>query len=149
MQDFLFNHYDWIKAFHVIAIIAWMAGLLYLPRLFVYHAEAKKGSDVSETLKVMERKLLRVIMSPAMMAAWVLGGLMLYANPTVMTTGGWMHVKLTAVLGITVVHMIFAKWRKTFEADNNTRSHKFYRLMNEVPTALMIVIVIMAIAEPF
>lgn len=149
MTDFLFAHYDWIKSLHVIAVISWMVGMLYLPRLFVYHAEAKPGSDVDLTLKTMERKLLRIIMNPAMIASWILGIMMLAANPTIMTSGGWMHVKLTAIVIMTGIHMIFARHRRMFMHDNNQKSARYFRLMNEVPTVLMIVIVIMAIVEPF
>lgn len=125
-----------------------MAGLLYLPRLFVYHAEARAGSDVIETLKVMERRLLKYIMNPASFAVWIFGLLMIYANPAVLS-GGWMHVKLTCVILMTGLHHVFARWVKTFASDKNTRPAKFYRIMNEVPTVLMIIIVIMAVVEPF
>lgn len=148
MQDFIGQYYLWFKAFHVISVIAWMAGLLYLPRLFVYHAEAGNGSELSETLKIMENRLLRIIMNPAMIITWVLGLLMIWGNPTLMS-GGWMHLKLTLVVLLSVLHMVFAKWRKNFAADQNTRSAKFYRIANEGPTVLMIIIVIMAIVEPF
>jgi putative membrane protein len=148
MTDFLLQHYLWLKALHIISVIAWMAGLLYLPRLFVYHAEAKKGGELAETLKTMERRLLRFIMNPAMIAAFVFGGLMLWANPALFALP-WMHMKLTAIVLLTVVHHIYALWRKKFERDENTRDAKFYRYWNEVPTVLMIIIVIMAVAEPF
>ncbi len=148
MQDFLFNYYLWIKALHIIAIIAWMAGLLYLPRLFVYHADKAVGSPESEMLKIMERKLLKLIMNPAMIAAWVFGALMLWANPALFSQG-WIHVKLLAVVLMSAAHMVFGKWRKDFAFDNNTRDHKFYRFANEAPTVLMIIIVLMAVAKPF
>ena len=148
MTDFLLQHYLWIKSLHIIAVIAWMAGMLYLPRLYVYHADAAKGSDTSETFKVMERRLLRFIMNPAMIAALVFGVLMILANPELMKSG-WMHAKMTALIGMFAVHGIFSKWRKQFERDENTRPAKFYRIWNEVPTVLMIVIVIMAVAKPF
>ncbi|MDP7141746.1 MAG: protoporphyrinogen oxidase HemJ [Alphaproteobacteria bacterium] len=148
MSDFLFEYYNWIKALHVIAVMSWMAGLLYLPRLFVYHADAKAGSDVSEQFKIMERKLLRFIMNPAMIASWIFGILMIVANTTLFSFG-WFHAKLTLVVLMSVLHMVFARWRKTFERDENTRGDKFYRWWNEAPTVLMIIIVIMAIAEPF
>lgn len=148
MADFLGTYYNWIKALHVIAVMAWMAGMLYLPRLYVYHADAKKGSDLSETLKIMERKLLRLIINPAMGLAFVFGGLMLWASPDLFQQG-WMHLKLTAIILMTVVHGLYARWRKVFERDENIRPAKFYRYWNEVPTILMIIIVIMAIAEPF
>jgi putative membrane protein len=148
MQELLLQNYLWVKSIHIIAVMAWMAGLLYLPRLFVYHSQTEKGSDVSETLKIMERKLLRLIMNPAMIVSWIFGLLMLWANPALLSNG-WMHVKLTAIILLTVVHMVFAKWRKNFEAEENTRAHKFFRIWNEAPTLLMVVIVIMAVAEPF
>lgn len=148
MIDFLGDHYLWIKALHIISIIAWMAGMLYLPRLFVYHAEAEKGSELSETLKVMERKLLRIIMNPAFSLAWVFGIAMMVANPDLFQQG-WFHVKLTAVILMSVYHHVLARWRKKFAADENTRPHGFYRKMNEVPTVLMIIIVLMAVPKPF
>lgn len=148
MQDFLLQYYLWIKAFHVISIIAWMAGLLYLPRLFAYHVEAKPQSDQSETFKTMEARLLRIIMNPAMMAAWLFGILMISANPALFDNG-WMHVKFMLVIVLSVLHMVFSKWRKTFSADENKRPAKFYKIWNEVPAVIMVVIVIMAVAEPF
>lgn len=148
MADFLLTYYFWVQALHIIAVISWMAGMLYLPRLYVYHAGAKAGSELSETLKTMERKLLRFIMNPAMIATFIFGGLLIWANPSVMQ-GGWMHVKLTAVILMAVVHMMFAKWRKNFAADKNTRNDKFYRWWNEAPTVLMGLIVILAVVKPF
>lgn len=138
--------YFWLKALHIIAVITWMAGLLYLPRLFVYHADAEKGSELSETLKIMERRLLRAIMNPAMIASLILGGFLLAYQDF---SSVWLHVKLTCVAGLVVMHMLMAKWRKDFEADRNTRGHKYYRIANEIPTVLMIVIVIMAVVKPF
>jgi putative membrane protein len=125
-----------------------MAGMLYLPRLFVYHADAKKGSDLSETLKVMERRLLRFIMNPAMIITWVLGLLLIWSNGALMEQG-WMHAKLTLVILMSVLHMVFSKWRKNFAADQNTKTAKFYKIWNEAPTLLMIVIVILVVARPF
>ncbi|MCC6597183.1 MAG: protoporphyrinogen oxidase HemJ [Alphaproteobacteria bacterium] len=148
MQEFLQNYYLWIMAFHIIAVIAWMAGLLYLPRLFVYHAEAKPHSDSVGTLKIMERRLLKLIINPASFAVWIFGGLMLYANPALFSEG-WLHVKLTCVILLTALHHVFARWVKKFAADKNTRSAKFYRIANEVPTVLLIVIVIMVVVKPF
>jgi putative membrane protein len=141
--------YPWVKALHVIAVIAWMAGLLYLPRLFVYHAAEPMGSVTAETFKVMERRLLRAIMNPAMVAAFVFGGLLLLTPGVVDWTNGWIYVKLAAVAGLTIVHHHLASWRKDFAADANRRSVRFYRIVNEVPTLLMIVIVIMVVAKPF
>ena len=148
MQDFIGQYYLWFKALHVIAVMSWMAGMLYLPRLFVYHVEAAKGSDLSETLKIMERRLLKLIMNPAMILTWVFGLLMLYGNPTLLEQP-WMHTKFLAVVLLSSVHGLFSKWRKNFAADQNTKSKKFYKLWNEVPTVLMFIIVIMAVAEPF
>lgn len=148
MAEFLLSYYQWLRALHIISIIAWMAGLLYLPRLLVYHAEATPASDKSETFKVMERKLLKIIMNPASIAAWLFGGLMLWANPDLLHQP-WMHVKLLSVVLLTGLHHVFAKWVKVFAVDQNTRSSKFYRWWNEAPTVLMIIIVIMAVAEPF
>lgn len=148
MQDLLLQNYEWIRALHIIAVISWMAGMLYLPRLFVYHCDAKKESEQSETFKVMERNLLKFIMNPAMIAAWVFGGLMFYANPALMGEG-WMHVKLLFIVIMTGLHHGFAKYVKVFAADENTKSDKFYRWMNEAPTVAMIIIVIMAVAQPF
>ena len=140
--------YEWIKALHVISIIAWMAGLLYLPRLFVYHCEAPAGSATSETFKVMERRLLRAIMNPAMIAAYVFGITMIVLTPEWMKQG-WLHAKLLFVLLLTVSHMMMARWRRDFAEDRNTRPQRFYRIANEVPTLLMIGIVIFVIVKPF
>jgi len=139
--------YLWIKAFHVIAIIAWMAALLYLPRLMVYHTQAERGSVQSETFKVMERRLLKAIANPAMIASWVLG-------LWIATTGNWwsspwLHAKLLAVAGLTGMHMWMARWVRQFANDANERSERFYRAMNEVPTVLMIAAVILVIVKPF
>ena len=141
--------YAWIKALHVISVISWMAGLLYLPRLFVYHCDAAPGSEHSDTLKVMERRLLRAIMTPAMLASWVFGLVMLAAAGEGLWTEPWMMVKLAGVVLLTVAHGRMARWRKEFADDRNTRSQKYYRIANEVPTVLMIVIVIMVIVRPF
>lgn len=149
MQDIFSQYYLWIKAFHVIAVISWMSALLYLPRLFVYHASAKVGSELSETLKVMERRLLKYICNPAMIAVWVLGLLMLYANPEILKGQGWMHAKLTLVLLLSGVHGVLAKNTRLFAQDANTKSAKYFRILNEIPTVLMIAIVIFVIVKPF
>ncbi|HCS22408.1 MAG TPA: protoporphyrinogen oxidase HemJ [Alphaproteobacteria bacterium] len=149
MHDFIATHYLWFKALHLMALISWMAGIFYLPRLYVYHAEAEKGSELSETFKIMERKLLKVIMNPAMIATWVLGLLMLHANPEIMTGQGWMHAKLTLVLCMSGFHGYLAYTRKVFLRDENKKSHKFYRKINEIPTFLMMAIVILAVVKPF
>ncbi|MCB9959153.1 MAG: protoporphyrinogen oxidase HemJ [Rhodospirillaceae bacterium] len=147
-MDFLNEHYLTLKALHVISVIAWMAGLFYLPRLFVYHCSAPVGSAQSETFKVMEAKLLRIIMNPAMIASWLFGILMLVAQPGWLHDG-WLHVKLLAVLLLTGLHMVFARWRRAFAQDRNTRPERFYRIANEGPTVLLIVIVFMVILKPF
>ncbi len=149
MQDILNTYYDWIRAAHIIAVISWMAGLLYLPRLFVYHVDAAPGSEMSETFKIMERKLLRIIMNPAMIAAWIFGALMLYARWDLFMMSGWMHAKLLFIVLITGAHHAYVKYFKAFRDDCNQKSAKFFRILNEVPAVLMILIVIMAVAEPF
>ncbi|HLO19004.1 MAG TPA: protoporphyrinogen oxidase HemJ [Sphingomicrobium sp.] len=139
----------YIKAFHIIAIIAWMAGLLYLPRLFVYHAESKTGSEQSETFKVMERRLLRYITTPAMLASWALGLWLAFSGVIDWSKDGWFHLKLFLVLVLSAYHGLLAKWTKDFAVDRNTRSPRFYRIANEVPTLLMILIVILVVVRPF
>jgi protoporphyrinogen IX oxidase len=139
--------YDWVKAFHVVAIIAWMAGMLYLPRLFVYHAEAEKGSVQSETFKVMERRLLKAIINPAMIAAWAIGLYLVWSGGW--WKAGWLHGKLALVIALSALHGLYARWVKDFAADRNTRPARFYRIWNEAPTVLMIGIVILVIVKPF
>lgn len=139
--------YLWIKALHVIAIIAWMAGLLYLPRLFVYHCEAEKGSVQSETFKIMERRLLRAIMNPAMIVAWVAG--LFLAWDANLWRDGWFMAKFACVCALSFVHHRLAKDVKLFAADANERPQRYYRILNEVPTLLMIGIVIFVIVKPF
>jgi putative membrane protein len=144
--------YQWVKAFHIIAVIAWMAGMLYLPRLFVYHCTAEKGSIQSETFKVMERRLLRAIINPAMIATWLLGLWLAWHGPDSRYgwfASGWLGAKLMLVLALTVLHGFFGRWVTDFGADNNRRSQRFYRIINEVPTVLMIAIVILAVVKPF
>jgi len=137
----------YIKAFHIIAVIAWMAGVLYLPRLFVYHTMSTPGSEQSETFKVMERRLLRYIATPAMLAAWIFG---LYLAFTVVDwSSDWFHAKLVLVVILSGFTGFLAKWTKNFAADRNQRSQRFYRIANEVPTLLMIAIVILAVVKPF
>ena len=149
MIDFLLQNYLWLKALHLIAVISWMAGMLYLPRLYVYHADAPKGGELSETLKIMERRLLRYIMNPAMIVTWLLGLTMIVANSALMSGSGWIHAKLLLVVIMSALHMAFAVWRKQFERDENVKSAKFFRIMNEAPTLLMIIIVILAVVKPF
>ena len=139
--------YLWLKAFHIVAVIAWMAGMLYLPRLFVYHAAAKPGSELSETFKVMERRLLKAIINPAMGATWLLGLALVWLGDW--HTARWMWAKFILVIAMSALHGYLSRWRRDFEKDANTHSAKFYRVMNEVPTLLLIVIVIMVIVRPF
>jgi protoporphyrinogen IX oxidase len=139
--------YLWLKALHVIAVIAWMAGMLYLPRLFIYHCEAEPGSKQSETFKVMERRLLRAIINPAMVATWVLG--LWLAWDAGLFRSGWMHGKLALVLAMSAIHGMFVRYVRDFAADQNQHSQRFYRIINEVPTVLMIAIVVLVVVKPF
>lgn len=139
--------YLWIKALHVLAIISWMAGMLYLPRLFVYHADAALGSDRSETFKIMERRLLFGIMTPAMIVAWITG--LFLAADAGFFQSPWFHAKLLFVSLMTASHFALAKYRRDFSLDRNARPSRFYRVINEVPTLLMIFIVILVIVKPF
>ena len=147
--DALTSVYPWIKALHVIAMVAWMAGLLYLPRLYVYHCETVPGSAESERFKVMERRLLKQIATPAMIVTWTCG-ILLVLTPGVLDWGwGWWHVKLAAVVLLTGFHGMLSRWRRDFLADRNVRPQRFYRLANEVPTLFLLVIVVMVIVRPF
>ena len=137
----------WIKALHVIAVIAWMAGMLYLPRLFVYHCDAAPGSKQSEIFKVMERRLMKAIINPAMIVTWLTGLAMAFhygywSEP-------WFHAKFLLVIAMSAVHGFFSRWRRAFEQDLNVHSSRFYRVMNEVPTLFLIGIVIFVIVKPF
>ena len=139
--------YEWIKALHVISVIAWMAGMLYLPRLFVYHCDAPRGSAQSETFKVMERKLLRGIINPSMIAVWILGPLLAWITGAYMDL--WLQIKFALVIVLSGIHGFLARCWKDFAADRNTRSERFYRVLNEIPAVLMIAIVILAVVKPF
>ncbi len=139
--------YEWIKALHVIAVISWMAAMLYLPRLFVYHCEAGKGSPQSETFKIMERRLLRFISNPAMAVTWLTGLWLVYAGA--FHKAGWFIGKFLLVMVMSAAHGLFAKWAREFAEDRNTRPARFYRIANEVPTLLMIAIVVLVIVKPF
>ena len=139
--------YVWIKALHVIAVISWMAGMLYLPRLFVYHAEAQRGSIQSETFKIMEKRLLRLIINPAMIVTWIMGLWLAYSAGFFVAP--WLHTKLLLVLVLSGVHGFLARLVKDFAADRNVRPAKFFRLLNEVPTVLMIAIVFLVVVKPF
>jgi protoporphyrinogen IX oxidase len=139
--------YLWLKALHIIVVIAWMAGMLYLPRLFVYHTTAKPGSELSETFKTMERRLLTFIMLPAMIVTWIVGIVLLLQGQWL--GAGWLHAKLVAVVAMTILHGLFARWVNEFRFDRNRHSPKFYRIVNEIPTSLLIVIVVLAAVKPF
>jgi putative membrane protein len=139
--------YAWVKALHIIAVIAWMAGMLYLPRLFVYHADAPSGSDKSETFKIMERRLYKAIIMPSMLATWILGLWLAWKGFSF--SGGWLHAKIALVIAMSGVHGFLGASLRKFEKDANTRSARFWRIMNEVPTVLMLLIVILVAVKPF
>ena len=143
------EYYQWFKALHIISVIAWMAGMLYLPRLYVYHADAEPGSDKSETFKIMERRLLRAITNPAMVASFLFGGLMLATPGAIDWSMGWIWVKLAMIGLMAAIHGLLARWRRDFESDRNIRPARFYRMWNEAPTIPLIVIVMMAVVRPF
>lgn len=142
------NYYNWIKAFHVIAVIAWIAGMLYLPRLMVYHANAKKGSDLDETLKVMEARLIKYIINPAMISSIILGSINVFIYG-IRNIGTWFHIKMLAVVGLIMIHGMLIKYHKTFLRNNNIHSSIFFKVINELVTMLMIICVIMVIIKPF
>ena len=146
MFEALNPFYLWIKAFHIMAVIAWMAGMLYLPRLYVYHCEVTPGSSESERFKVMERRLLRGIAMPAMVSSWAFGLWMAWLIAA--WTQGWFWGKLACVVGLTAYHVLLARWVRDFAEDRNARPARFYRFMNEVPTLLMIAIVVLVIVQP-
>jgi protoporphyrinogen IX oxidase len=142
--------YLWLKAFHIIAVIAWMAGMLYLPRLFVYHAGVTAGSEQSETFKVMERRLLKAIINPAMAATWLLGLTLVWLTGwETFKQSGWLHAKLVLVIAMSALHGQFVRYWRDFADDRNRRSQKFYRVINEVVTVLLILIVILVVVKPF
>jgi putative membrane protein len=147
MRDFLTQYYLWIKAFHVIAVIAWMAGMLYLPRLFVYHCQVAPGSEGSERFKVMERKLLKGIVNPAMIAVWILGLILVWI--TAAHTQLWFQIKFLLVIVLSGFHGFLVRCWRAFAEDRNTRSERFFRMINEIPALIMIAIVILVIVKPF
>lgn len=149
MGEILVDIYPWVKSLHIISVISWMAGMLYLPRLYVYHADAEVGSDKSETFKIMERRLLRGIINPAMILTFIFGGLLLLTPGIIHWGDYWIWLKLALVLGMGAFHGNLSRWRREFESDSNTRSVKFYRMVNEIPTVLMIFIVILVVVKPF
>lgn len=141
--------YIWLKAFHLIAVIFWMAGLLYLPRLYVYHSKAAVGGELDDALKIQERNLLRIIMNPAMIVAFILGIVLIVLNPDMLSGQGWLHVKLLLVFGLMGYHGFLAANRKKFERGERPRSERFFRIINEVPAVVTIFVVILAVVEPF
>lgn len=149
MTAWLVAAYPWIKALHIISVISWMAGLLYLPRLFAYHADAAPGSVQCETFKVMERRLLRAIMNPAMVASYVFGITLLFVPGVIDWSNGWIYAKLSFVGLLTIMHHVFAIWRKRFARNENRQDARFYKAVNEVPTALMIGVVVLVVVRPF
>jgi len=148
--EFLAPFYLWVKSFHLMAVMAWMAGLFYLPRLYVYHTQISRGGGTEhERFMKMERLLLRAIMNPAMIATWLLGLLLVLTPGIVSWTSGWWHLKLLSVLAMTGFHGILSKARREFAADERAHTERYWRIMNEVPTLLMMIIVIMVIVKPF
>ena len=145
MQDFLADYRNVILALHIVSFISWMAGMLYLPRLFVYHTTAEAGSQMSETFKIMERRLLKAIIDPAMIATWTFGILLLWSQGFAQLAQGWMMVKLVCVLVLSGIHGMFAGDVRRFANDLNEKSQKYFRVLNEVPTLLMIFIVVLVI----
>ena len=142
------SYYEWFKALHIISVISWMAGLLYLPRLYAYHTRASAGSEMDKTFQIMEARLLRIIMNPAMIFTFIFGLLLTHIYGPI-ALGKWFHIKMTAVMLLAGYHGMLAKWRKDFANGNNTHSEKFYRIINEVPAVLMIITVIMVTVKPF
>jgi len=147
LRDTLSNYIPWILAAHIIAVIAWMSAMLYLPRLFVYHTETKPGSESSERFKVMERRLLKGILNPSMIAVWILGPLLAWLTGAYLDT--WMQIKFVLVLIMSGVHGFYVRCWRDFANDRNTRSAKFYKFINEVPAVLMVLIVILVKVQPF
>ncbi len=141
------DYYHWIEAFHIISVIMWMAGMLYLPRLYVYHTEVKPGSDSDNMLKVMERKLLRYIINPAMISSFFFGIALVSIKKVYFES--WFHAKAFAIIIMSIIHMLFAKHRKDFARNTNKKSHVYFRVLNEIVTLLIIVIVIMVVVRPF
>lgn len=141
--------YPWLKALHIVSVIAWMAAMLYLPRLFVYHADAEPGSDKSETFKVMERRLLRAIMTPAMVASLLFGGGLMLVPGAVDWQAGWIWIKIAMVAGLLIMHERLARWQRDFAGDRNSRTARFYRAVNEIPAVLIVGTVVLAVVKPF
>ena len=148
IYNFFLNYHLWFKALHVVAIISWMVGLLYLPRLFVYHSTAEEGSNSSEMLKIMEYKLQKFIMTPAMIVS-IGAGIVLLITKNIDWTTKWIYIKLIAVSGLVYIHYLLARYRKLFSIDKNTHTKNFYKILNEIPTVLLIIIIIMVYIKPF
>jgi putative membrane protein len=149
MLEALNPYYPWIKAFHVIAVIAWMAGMLYLPRLYFYHCETRPGTPESERFKVMERRLLRIIINPALIAVWILGLTLSFTPASGGWGQGWLMAKFALVVVLSAVHGLFSKWRREFAQDKNRHGKRFYAAWNEVPAVIMMAIVILVVVKPF
>ena len=147
MTDFLADYYLWFLSLHIMAVISWMAGMFYMPRLFVYHTRLEVGSDASEMFKEMERKLIRMIINPAMMVAWVAGLCMAFGQD--LWGDHWFQLKFLAVIMMSGFHGFLSRWRRQFDRDENVHNERFYRQVNEIPTVLMIVIVLLVILKPF
>jgi putative membrane protein len=150
MFDFLLTLYPWVKSLHVISVIAWMAGMFYLPRLYVYHTESvTKGSETDALFQLMERRLLKMIINPAMNATWFFGILLVLTPGVIDWSAVWPYTKFASVSAMSGLHGMLSRFRKDFEAGNNTKSGRYFRLLNEVPTVLMVIIVVSVIARPF
>lgn len=149
MQEFLINHYLWLKALHLVAVISWMAGLLYLPRLYVYHSKQTVGSDQDKLFQTMEYKLLKIIMNPAMILSWVFGVALIISREPFESGEYWFYIKLLAVFVMTFFHMRLGAWRRAFVNGSNQKSEDFFRKANEIPTIMMIIIVFMVVLRPF
>ena len=148
-MNWLVAAYPWIKALHIISMVAWMAGLFYLPRLFAYHAGVETGSATSETFKIMEKRLLTLIMNPALLGTFIFGGLLLSVPGLVDWSRGWIHAKLGLVLALLAFHHVLQRWQKSFARDANQRSPRFFKIVNEIPTVILIAIVILVVVKPF
>lgn len=145
----MIDYYLWLKAFHIIAVICWMAGLLYLPRLFVYHANTKPGSEISETFLTMERRLLKIIMNPAMILTFVLGFTLIFMPGGLGLSEGWLHAKLLLVFLLAALHGAMSRWYKEFQNNERKRTSRFFRIANEIPTVIMILVILLVTLKPF
>ena len=143
------DSYLWLKALHIIAVMSWMAGMLYLPRLFVYHTRVAAGSEASQLFKLMERKLMRLIINPAMIVSWILGVWLIIRTNAFSPGNGWLHAKLTLLVAMQIAHAMMSRYRKAFERDQNIKSERFFRIFNELPAVLMVCIVLLVVLKPF